>query len=320
MATPTCRTPRPPRCATSTRFDDVATVTVTGPALRYATRCPTRRSPAASRSGGRPDLLATLAGSMAAGPVPRRGDRRLPGRGAGLGGRRAARHRPRSTAAPPCSSTAATGWSSGSWTRCRWRPTSTAPCWSGTTPRRHYLADDLAPSRSMCAPTRTRSRPWPSAPSQANPEEPENVEVSRPSDALAAKAAAGDAFTSLFLGLGAVALLVGAVGTANVMVMSVLERRGEIGLRRALGATRRPCPHAVPGRSRCCSRSPGDWPGSGSGRRGHLRLRGRKDASSCPLSAVGYGLLAAVVIGVLAGVYPAMRAARLSPTEALRST
>ena len=73
----------------------------------------------------------------------------------------------------------------------------------------------------------------------ANPERPEEVEVSRPSDALAAKAAAKTAFTSLFLGLGAVALLVGGVGIANVMVISVLERRSEVGLRRALGATRR---------------------------------------------------------------------------------
>ena len=103
-----------------------------------------------------------------------------------------------------------------------------------------YLADDLAPSRLYVrADPEVVEAVADVLPSQANPEEPENVEVSRPSDALAAKAAAGDAFTSLFLGLGAVALLVGAVGTANVMVMSVLERRGEIGLRRALGATRR---------------------------------------------------------------------------------
>ena len=71
-----------------------------------------------------------------------------------------------------------------------------------------------------------------------NPATPEEVQVSRPSDALAAQDAASTAFTSLFLGLGAVALLVGGIGIANVMVIAVIERRSEIGLRRALGATR----------------------------------------------------------------------------------
>ncbi len=73
----------------------------------------------------------------------------------------------------------------------------------------------------------------------ADPQNPDGVQVSRPSDALEARAAAKGQFTTLLLGLGAVALLVGAIGIANIMVISVLERRGEIGLRRALGATRR---------------------------------------------------------------------------------
>src|SRR5262249_32299472 len=72
----------------------------------------------------------------------------------------------------------------------------------------------------------------------ANPQNPNEVTVSRPSDALAAKHAADTTLTALLLGLGAVALLVGGVGVANTMVISVLERRPEIGLRRALGATR----------------------------------------------------------------------------------
>ncbi len=76
-------------------------------------------------------------------------------------------------------------------------------------------------------------------PPTADPQNPSGVDVSRPSDALEARAAAKGQFTTLLLGLGAVALLVGAIGIANIMVISVLERRGEIGLRRALGATRR---------------------------------------------------------------------------------
>jgi putative ABC transport system permease protein len=153
----------------------------------------------------------------------------------------------------------------------------------------------------------------------ADPQNPEEVEVSRPSDALEAQLAADSAFTTLFLGLGAVALLVGGVGIANVMVIGVMERRGEIGLRRALGATR-----------------------------GHIRSQFLLEALSLsliggvagvlvgagitavyalsqgwrvvlPLVAIVGGLVSALLIGAIAGLYPAMRAAKLPPTEALRS-
>lgn len=143
------------------------------------------------------------------------------------------------------------------------------------------------------------------------------VQVSRPSDALAAKRATQNSYTALFLGLAAVALLVGGVGVANTMVISVLERRREIGLRRALGATR-----------------------------GHIRgqflteavllsgIGGLTGAVLGVLGVVGYAILrdwpvvipptvltggvaAAVFVGVTAGLYPSIRASRLTPTQAL---
>ncbi len=151
----------------------------------------------------------------------------------------------------------------------------------------------------------------------ANPENPSEVSVSQPSAALVAQADAQAAFNVLFLGLGAVALLVGAVGVANIMVISVLERRSEIGLRRALGATK-----------------------------GHIRIQFLSEAILLallggaagvtvgvlataiyattkgwavivPALAWGGGLGAALLIGAAAGLLPALRAARMSPTEAL---
>jgi putative ABC transport system permease protein len=153
----------------------------------------------------------------------------------------------------------------------------------------------------------------------ANPTAPSEVNVSQPSDALVARAKAKGALNSLFLGLGAVSLLVGAVGVANIMLISVLERRSEIGLRRALGATR-----------------------------GHIRVQFLSEAillavfggiagvafgsiaTAVYASAKGWAVVvpplawsggfgAALVIGAVSGLLPALRAARLSPTEALRT-
>ncbi len=152
----------------------------------------------------------------------------------------------------------------------------------------------------------------------ANPEAPEEVEVSRPSDALDARAAAKTACTTLCLGLGAVALLVGGVGIANVMVISVLERRSEVGLRRALGATQR---HV--GAQFACESLLLAAAGGAIGvllgavvTGGYAANRGW--SAVVPPEALGGGLAAAVAIGAVAGVYPALRAARLSPTDALR--
>ncbi|MGI9585504.1 MAG: ABC transporter permease [Acidimicrobiia bacterium] len=152
-----------------------------------------------------------------------------------------------------------------------------------------------------------------------NPENPDQVEVSRPSDALEAREAAEAALTNLFLGLGAVALLVGGVGIANVMVISVLERRGEIGLRRALGATRRHISVQFLGESLLLA---------GIGGLGGVALGAAVTAGYAllqgwdvliPTIAVFGGMVAALCIGAIAGLYPAMRAARVSPTEALRA-
>jgi putative ABC transport system permease protein len=153
----------------------------------------------------------------------------------------------------------------------------------------------------------------------ANPEHPEEVDVSRPSDAIEARAAAKSTFTSLFLGLGAVALLVGGVGVANVMVVSVLERRSEIGLRRAIGATRRHIGIQFLTESLLLATA-GGAAGVGLGSAiaaAYAASRGWQVA--VPAEVVAGGVLAALAVGAVAGLYPALRAARLAPTDALRS-
>lgn len=153
--------------------------------------------------------------------------------------------------------------------------------------------------------------------STANPEQPNEVDVSRPSDALAAEAAADIAFTGLLLGLGAVALLVGGIGVANTMVISVLERRAEIGLRRSQGATRGHIRIQFFGEALLLALL-----GGGSGivigwlvTVGYAQLQGWP--VDIPLWVAAGGIGATLLIGGIAGLYPAIRAARLAPTEAL---
>ncbi|MGA8726041.1 MAG: ABC transporter permease [Acidimicrobiales bacterium] len=153
----------------------------------------------------------------------------------------------------------------------------------------------------------------------ANPENPSNVDVSQPSAALVAQADAKSALNALFLGLGAVALLVGAVGVANIMVISVLERRSEIGLRRSLGATKGHIRTQFLSEAILLSIL-GGAVGVGAGALATAIYASTKGWSvDVPPVAWAGGFAAALVIGALAGLLPALRAARLSPTEALRT-
>jgi putative ABC transport system permease protein len=153
----------------------------------------------------------------------------------------------------------------------------------------------------------------------ADPVHPEQVRASRPSDALAARIAAKSATTALFLGLGAVALLVGGIGIANVMVIGVLERRGEIGLRRALGAARRHVAAQFLVESLLLAALGGGAGVAAGGVITMLVAQRQQWQVQIPALAAWGGLAAALAIGAVAGLYPALRAARLAPTEALRS-
>jgi putative ABC transport system permease protein len=152
----------------------------------------------------------------------------------------------------------------------------------------------------------------------ANPEAPETVGVSQPSAALTARAEAQGALNSLFLGLGAVSLLVGAVGVANIMLIGVLERRSEIGLRRSLGATKGQIRVQFLAEAILLSLL-GGVVGIVAGAAATLVYASQKHWTAVvPTSAWAGGLAAALSIGAGAGLLPAVRAARLSPTEALR--
>jgi putative ABC transport system permease protein len=157
-------------------------------------------------------------------------------------------------------------------------------------------------------------------PFTANPAQPEAVQVSLPSSILAARAAARTAFTGLFLGLGAVAVLVGGVGIGNITVISVLERRGEIGLRRALGARRWQVGLQFLTESLLLS-ALGGVAGAAIGAAATAGYAfGTGQPAVVPPAGVAVGIGVALVTGVLAGGYPAARAARLAPADALRAS
>ena len=153
----------------------------------------------------------------------------------------------------------------------------------------------------------------------ANPKAPNEVDVSQPSAALTARAEAQGALNSLFLGLGAVSLLVGAVGVANIMLIGVLERRSEIGLRRSLGATRGQIRTQFLAEAILLALLGGAI-GVAAGAISTIVYADIKHWTAVvPASAWAGGLAAAILIGAIAGLLPAIRAARLSPTEALRT-
>ena len=154
-------------------------------------------------------------------------------------------------------------------------------------------------------------------PRTAKPEMPSEVQVARPSDAIAARQATGAAFNGLLVGLGVVALVVGGIGVGNVMVISVLERRAEIGLRRALGATRVQILGQFLAEALLLSFLGGLAGACAAGVSTAAYAVHRGWPMALPLWSVGAALLVTVLIGVVAGLYPATRAARLHPTEAL---
>jgi putative ABC transport system permease protein len=166
--------------------------------------------------------------------------------------------------------------------------------------------DQVAEVQSLLAPT-------------ANPQAPDEVNVSQPSDALTARAAAAGAFDSLFLGLGVVALIVGAVGVANIMIISVLERRSEIGLRRALGATKSQIRSQFLGESILLA-AIGGIVGVLAGAIATVIYAGAKNWEIViPVEAWMGGIVSAILIGAFAGLMPAVRASRMPPTVALRT-
>jgi predicted lysophospholipase L1 biosynthesis ABC-type transport system permease subunit len=175
--------------------------------------------------------------------------------------------------------------------------------------------------RSTCAPPAARPSPrgWTACSARRPARKTPVRSTSQPSDALTAQADATGALDTLFLGLGAVALLVGAIGVANIMVISVLERRSDIGLRRALGATRGQIRTQFLAEAVLLSLAVGVIGIITGAAATAAYARAHGETVVIPPEAWAGGLAAAVIIGALAGLLPAIRAARLSPTQALWS-
>jgi putative ABC transport system permease protein len=153
----------------------------------------------------------------------------------------------------------------------------------------------------------------------ASPEAPYEANVSQPSDVLTARAAVAGAFNSLFLGLGVVALIVGAVGVANIMIISVLERRSEIGLRRALGATKSQIRTQFLAESILLAVIGGVVGVLAGAAATAVYASSKSWTIVIPTQAWLGGIVSAILIGAFAGLMPAVRASRMPPTVALRT-
>jgi putative ABC transport system permease protein len=190
----------------------------------------------------------------------------------------------------------------------------------GFTAAEHYLDFDGHPTEIYVRSVTSQTAAVQSVlAATANPEAPNEVEVSQPSAALTARAETEGALNSLFLGLGAVSLLVGAVGVANIMLIGVLERRSEIGLRRSLGATKRNIRTQFLAEAILLALIGGAVGVVAGVISTAVYAHYKHWTTVVPTSAWAGGLAAAVLIGAVAGLLPAIRAARLSPTEALRT-
>lgn len=180
---------------------------------------------------------------------------------------------------------------------------------SGRSPDTVYLRCDesrLDQIRELVGPT-------------ASPKDASEVQVSRPSDALEAKDAANETLTTLLLALGAVALLVGGIGVANTMVIAVIERHSEIGLRRALGATRRHIRTQFLAEAVVLSAAGGALGALLGATATSIVALESQWRLALPVAAIGGGIGVTILVGAVAGLYPAVHASRISPTVALTS-
>ncbi len=148
---------------------------------------------------------------------------------------------------------------------------------------------------------------------------PDDFEIQTQVELLAAHREIGDTFTTLVAGIGAVSLVVGGVGILAIMLMSVKERTREIGLRLAVGARRRDIRTQFLIEATMLGVA-GGLAGIALGIAGSFALGALSDwAVRVEPRSVTLAFAFAFFTGVFFGGYPAARAARLDPADALRS-